>query len=59
VVRAGQTPRHAVQDAVGMFDPQQAGGIILNHVAIAGDQGYYGYGSYGTYGANETKTDET
>ena len=54
VVRAGQTPRQAVQDAVGMFDPQQAGGIILNHVAMAGDQGYYGYGSYGTYGANET-----
>ena len=36
-----------------------SGGLILNHVAIAGDQGYYGYGSYGTYGANETKTDET
>jgi len=59
VVRAGQTPRHAVQDAVGLFDPQQAGGVILNHVAMAGDEGYYGYGSYGTYGASETKTDET
>jgi protein-tyrosine kinase len=58
VVRAGQTPRHAVQEAVAMFDPQQAGGVILNHVAMAGDEGYYGYGSYGTYGANETKTDE-
>jgi protein-tyrosine kinase len=59
VVRAGQTPRHAVQDAVAMFDPQQAGGVILNHVAVKDDEGYYGYGSYGTYGANETKTDET
>ena len=39
VVRAGQTPRQAVQDAVAMFDPQQAGGIILNHVAMAGDRG--------------------
>jgi exopolysaccharide/PEP-CTERM locus tyrosine autokinase len=58
VVRAGQTPRQAVRDAVGLFDPRQAGGVILNHVATAGDQGYYGYGSYGTYGANET-TDET
>ena len=36
VVRAGYTARHAVQDAVGMFDPQQAGGIILNQVAVAG-----------------------
>jgi len=64
VVRAGHTPRHAVQDAVGLFDPQQAGGVILNQVAIGGDEGYYGYGSYGVYGANEAneaneiKTDE-
>jgi protein-tyrosine kinase len=59
VVRAGQTPRHAVQDAVAMFDPQQAGGVILNHAVMAADEGYYGYGSYGTYGEKETKTDES
>jgi protein-tyrosine kinase len=59
VVRAGQTPRHAVQDAVAMFDPQQAGGVILNHAAMAADEGYYGYGSYGTYEEKETKTDES
>jgi protein-tyrosine kinase len=53
VVRAGYTARHAVQDAVGLFDPQQAGGIILNQVAVAGSESYYGYGSYGSYGANE------
>ena len=53
VVRAGDTPRHAVQDAVGMFDPQQAGGIILNQVAVTGGESYYGYGSYGSYGADE------
>ena len=58
VVRAGQTPRHAVSDAVALFDPQQAGGVILNQVAISVDEGYYGYGSYGTYGATENKTDE-
>ena len=58
VVRSGQTPRHAVQDAMGLFDPQQAGGVILNQVAIGGDEGYYGYGMYGAYGANEIKTDE-
>jgi hypothetical protein len=36
-----------------MFDPQQAGGIILNQVAVTGGESYYGYGSYGSYGANE------
>ena len=57
VVRAGYTARHAVQDAVGLFDPQQAGGIILNHVAVSGGEGYYGYGTYGSYGANGTEID--
>ena len=57
VVRAGYTARHAVQDAVGLFDAQQAGGIILNHVATSGSDGYYGYGSYGSYGANGTEID--
>jgi protein-tyrosine kinase len=50
VVRAGQTPRQAVQDALGLFDAQQAGGIILNQVQVTRLEGYYGYGSYG-YGA--------
>jgi protein-tyrosine kinase len=59
VVRAGYTARHAVQDAVGLFDPQQAGGIILNHVAVSGGDDYYGYGSYGSYGANGTEIDES
>jgi hypothetical protein len=49
VVRAGHTPRQAVQDAIGLFDAQQAGGLILNEVQVSKD-GYYGYGSYGTYG---------
>jgi exopolysaccharide/PEP-CTERM locus tyrosine autokinase len=48
VIRAGQTPRHAVQDAIGLFDPQQTGGIILNQVQVSPVEGYYGYGSYGT-----------
>jgi len=50
VVRAGHTPRQAVQDAVGLFDAQQAGGLILNQVQTSQKEGYYGYGSYGTYG---------
>jgi len=47
VVRAGQTPRHAVQEAIGLFDAQQAGGIILNQVQASPVEDYYGYGSYG------------
>jgi exopolysaccharide/PEP-CTERM locus tyrosine autokinase len=50
VVRAGHTPRQAVQDAIGLFDAQQAGGLILNQVPVSKRDGYYGYGSYGTYG---------
>jgi protein-tyrosine kinase len=48
VVRAGETPRHAVEAAIGMFDEKQAGGIILNQVKVGLTEGYYGYGAYGT-----------
>jgi protein-tyrosine kinase len=48
VVRAGETPRHAAEAAVGMFDEKQAGGIILNQVKVGLTEGYYGYGAYGT-----------
>jgi protein-tyrosine kinase len=51
VMRAGHTPRHAVQDAVALLGPQQAGGIILNHVGGGEATGYY-YG-YGTYGVED------
>jgi protein-tyrosine kinase len=48
VVRAGDTPRQAVKDAIKLFDAQQAGGIVLNQVKVARKEGYYyGYGSYG------------
>jgi protein-tyrosine kinase len=47
VVRAGETPRHAVQAAIGMFDEKQAGGVILNQVTVGFTEGYYGYGAYG------------
>jgi exopolysaccharide/PEP-CTERM locus tyrosine autokinase len=50
VVRAGQTPRPAVQAAVALFDPQQAGGMVLNEVQGSAGEGYYGYGSYGNDG---------
>jgi protein-tyrosine kinase len=48
VVRAGVTPRHAVQAAIAMFDEKQAGGVILNQVKAGFTEGYYGYGAYGT-----------
>lgn len=48
VMRAGHTPRHAVEDAAALLGAQQAGGIVLNHVGGGGGDGYYyGYGSYG------------
>jgi len=50
VVRAGYTPRHALQEAVELFDAQQAGGLILNHVAGDGNEDYYGYELYGANG---------
>ena len=50
VVRAGQTPRQAVQAAVALFDPQQAGGLVLNEMHGKAREGYYGYGSYGSDG---------
>ena len=48
VVRAGQTPRQAVQAAVSLFDANQAGGVVLNEVPGGSTDKYYGYGSYGT-----------
>jgi protein-tyrosine kinase len=50
VVRAGETPRHAVQAAIDMVDEKQAGGVILNQVKVGLTEGYYGYGAYGSPG---------
>jgi exopolysaccharide/PEP-CTERM locus tyrosine autokinase len=50
VVRAGDTPRTAVQDAIGLFDEQQAGGLVLNQLQASLTDGYYGYGAYGMGG---------
>jgi protein-tyrosine kinase len=48
VIRADKTPRHAVQDAVKLFDEHQAVGLVLNQTPAGLTQGYYGYGYYGT-----------
>jgi protein-tyrosine kinase len=47
VVRAGETPRHAVEAAIAMFDEKQFGGLILNQAKVGLTEGYYGYGAYG------------
>jgi protein-tyrosine kinase len=50
VVRAGVTPKQAVQACVNMFDATQAGGIVLNQVRSGLRDTYYAYGAYGAYG---------
>jgi protein-tyrosine kinase len=50
VVRAGETPRHAVEAAISMFDEKQFGGLILNQAKVGLTEGYYGYGAYGVAG---------
>jgi protein-tyrosine kinase len=51
VVRAGVTPRPAVQSALALIDAEQAGGIVLNQMQGSTGEGYYGYGAYGSYGS--------
>jgi protein-tyrosine kinase len=48
VVRAGKTPRRAINAAIALFDPQQAGGLVLNQVQLKSTEEYYEYGAYGT-----------
>jgi capsular exopolysaccharide synthesis family protein len=45
VVRAGHTPRKAIDDAIALLDPKQILGIILNHVEGLNKvySKYYGY----------------
>jgi protein-tyrosine kinase len=51
VVRAGETPRQAVYDAIALLGENKALGVVLNYVDGRGDEAYYhGYGQYGTYG---------
>jgi protein-tyrosine kinase len=53
VVRAGVTPRPAVQSAMALIDPEQAGGIVLNQLHGVSGEGYYGYAEYGSYGSTD------
>ncbi len=47
VVRAEVTPRDAIQASVALFDPQHAGGLVLNEMQSRGAHRYYEYGAYG------------
>lgn len=46
VVRAGRTPKEAVEAALELLDARQAGGVVLNDVQGFAED-YYAYGSYG------------
>ncbi len=51
VVRAGETPRQAVLEAIAHLDEEKLQGFILNEASTARGSGYYyGYSSYGTAG---------
>jgi len=47
VVRAGGTPRRAVQEAISYVGEDKPLGLVLNQSQMALTEGYYGYGSYG------------
>jgi exopolysaccharide/PEP-CTERM locus tyrosine autokinase len=47
VIRAGGTPRRAVQEAIGYIGEDKPLGLVLNQSQMALSEGYYGYGSYG------------
>jgi Mrp family chromosome partitioning ATPase len=50
VVRAGKTPRHAVAEAIALFDAEKSIGLVLNQGRRSLSEGLYGYGTYGEYG---------
>src|SRR3984957_738818 len=47
VVRAGHTPRRAVEEAIGFIGEDKPLELVLNQSQMALSEGYYGYGSYG------------
>ncbi|MEM7277124.1 MAG: XrtA-associated tyrosine autokinase [Pseudomonadota bacterium] len=55
VIRAEQTPRNAVEEAVSALDESKAINVILNQVRHRHGHGAY-YGAYGSYGDNKAYT---
>jgi len=53
VVRSGQTPRQALQDAIALIERKKLNGLVLNDASVGAGEGYYyGYG-YSSYGKGE------
>ncbi len=48
VVRAGATPRQALNDALAQVDKQKLRGLIVNQVRETSREDYYGYPYYGS-----------
>lgn len=56
VVRSGQTPRQALQDAIALVERKKLNGLVLNDASVGAGEGYYyGYG-YSSYGKPERPT---
>jgi exopolysaccharide/PEP-CTERM locus tyrosine autokinase len=58
VVRAGVTPRRAIQDAVAQIDRQKLQGLVVNQARGVPGEGYYGYGAYGGEPEREARSGE-
>jgi protein-tyrosine kinase len=59
VVRSGQTPRQALQDAIALVDRKKLNGLVLNDASIGAGEGYYyGYG-YANYANGKQPTGTT
>ena len=58
VVRAGNTPKGAVLDAVSALNEEKPVNLVLNQVRSSGSSGYYGSYYGGGYGSAYGDTDE-
>ncbi|MGB9329779.1 MAG: AAA family ATPase [Steroidobacteraceae bacterium] len=58
VVRAGVTPRRAIQDSVAQIDRQKLRGLVVNQARGVPGEGYYGYGAYDGEREREARSGE-
>jgi Mrp family chromosome partitioning ATPase len=56
VVRSGQTPVHALKDAIGLLDSGSFGGVIVNEAHMSLTESFYGYGAYGYTKDEQTRS---
>jgi exopolysaccharide/PEP-CTERM locus tyrosine autokinase len=55
VTRGGNTPRHALLDALALIDKTKLHGLVLNDAYAGSSDGYYTHYGYAGYGAPEGK----